>query len=366
MRASESYVLGNCALANHLYSDCPANTSPEADAGTLYHADARKHVETGEQYRGDDVDRSVVNAGIASIWREVSKWFPQPQCEVAFEAGGNTGTCDLADIGTSAGGDDYLAVLDWKTGRIEDEAATFWQCRFYAGLIAYDMPPGTDPAMPVYLFAAFPRSGEYVCQTVTFRDIDRFWGNVIEKMMDDVKSGDRTATTGPHCSHCRAAAVCPAIRKSLIPFSDAGEITVETMIGKLTVMEPSAFTATIRNLKLAKRLLTNAEVAARAVLQAEGGSKGDVELKQVEKALPLLVDNLGPVLNELMIDFSAIWKLATVSKGAVEKIVRETAAPRQGATRVRELIASLEKHGALHKRVEQHLKLKSEKGESDE
>jgi hypothetical protein len=152
---------------------------------------------------------SLTNYGYYK-WKELSKFFPDPEVEIAVERVDEargirlTGTADVRSQKDLPAAGRFVAILDWKFGRVEPSTPEqglgyLWGSHADMGIFAAVMPRmdrillhplQTDPDNTVFV----PRE-----------ELEEWWG----KTADNIVNWNGGFKAGAHCGFCPRLTQCP-------------------------------------------------------------------------------------------------------------------------------------------------------------
>jgi PD-(D/E)XK nuclease superfamily len=353
LRASRTPLHMLCP-ASAVEPTIPVNTSSyEARLGTALHRLEAAAIGRGEYLDARDLalveqvdgEELQLLAGLAwQVWEDIRERFPDPRCEVPMAQWFGSpaaidlrGTCDLM-----ADGGDHVRLADWKTG---SEDGNHWdQLRAYA-LISLMGQPRWDRAYCVVIHVRRRRD-----EAVWFdrQELLDWWDGLVSRL----RQNPVTYNPGAHCRWCPRALECPAQQALLrqhvqLVYSLATDGTFERLSSQSGIRAQQ-----LDAIRKACRTVTDAAESVRQMVAADVEAHGGVlplpegrELR-LSRVVSQRWDyaTAWPVLSQLAgIPAEQLYEAITVSKTAVEKIIREHA-PRghksHAVDQLRELLAS--------------------------
>ncbi len=264
-------------------------------------------------------------------WEQLQGSFPDPKTEVRLEDAGELnlgGTLDLLSIV-----EDLAAVIDWKSGRTEDDHGE--QARAYGYLALQAHPECTHVSVTI----VHVREREADTQTYTREELDRWYRGCVRRIQD----GKGIYRPGEHCSRCPRAVGCPA-RMKMLACAATSMSGVEWCTKELSDVD---LVRTIKAVRMMKAHVESAASALKVEVELRGTldtPEGVAEIRTEQRqtiepklAYETLVDAIG-------LDFVDCIK---ISKSAVEDAIAKSAVRGKRKTAIRRVMDALEAAGAI-------------------
>lgn len=322
--------------------------SPEAAKGQAKH-EALAAVEANQDYDaidiaaryGDDADEiEKAVAAYRKVRAELMAWFPSAPTvyvELALDGPVCRGTADW--IGVSA--DEVtkhptrLVVNDYKSGWGTSEHPL--QLAGYASCAREEF--GMPTCGYITVVESQLRHGERIVHNYSSEDLDRFEASVT----DAVAHMGKRVQAGPQCTFCRRQMVCTARAEyargamaALVETTGAGIATRE-QIGALY----DRYRDVMRAVKLYDKLLSSA--LGTGPIELPGGRR--IELREKEQTViePKAID----VLRDYGWSTDDIRQIVSVTKAAIERVVKQSAPKGKADGAMRKIMGVLGEGGAL-------------------
>lgn len=229
------------------------------------------------------------------VWAELIDYFQDPECEKRYRDESLDVTAIVDVVGH---GDDFISVLDWKTGWHESD---YWPQLMVNGHLAIQ---GTD-YQKAYLVIGWLRRAEFEGRMVSRTQLQDYYDRFKKK----IKYKD-TYTPGSHCRFCPRLTECPAIGKGLT-------LQETTLPAKLTVAQIREYRPLVQKLEAMIKQYKEAEkaymFAKKTVDMGDGQElyllqKTNTSITVNKKSLKMLTDMYGldAVVDRLKITKTAI------------------------------------------------------------
>lgn len=356
-----------------LISLCPASAVDDggprlagggdaADLGTALHACLAEQIrgnhpemmEIATRYAVDLRELTQLYIWWLHIWRSrIQPWFPDPQVEVALQGGDLARGLHLSghvDLLSVVG--DQIRLCDWKSGRLDMDHVD--QLRGYGWLALQAYPQ----AQGVYACVVRLRDRVLDGHDWTRADLDGWYQDLVAQL---VAGG---YAPGGHCRFCPRGLSCPAKTALMRQASDALSLDGPG-IGVDVPTESTPRGTFLADLLDRIRVVASACERAREVIKADVAAHGGVlptqdgrELRIVQQTQRRIGFAAGwPILNTV-IPAEEHDQCFSVSKGAVEQVVRAGVGRGQKSAAVQELMHRLEEAGAVEEVVIERLEIK--------
>lgn len=340
-RASSMPLILSCAQAANAPEIAIDETGEATMDGTILHDAAARLIGTGEDTQFDDQDRRALWYCLKAVWSEVEQFFPEPMVEQELEVELGpirvTGHADVVTIISRPDGKTDVRVLDWKTGRKQEDYTP--QTLTYALMLRRYF--GADR---VTIMIGWVRDQSYESETFDAHILDAHEAKLIERLT----ASNPPYSTGKHCAWCGRKHECPArkaLTRQVVDAVFAQEFNV-VELHDLPVENRRKFIDTIA---LMKELVRIGEEAVRQALACRGpmdlGGGRMLILDPQERreidvlaALPVLRDRFGQ---------DAIDAITKLSVTDIDKLAMENAPRGQKKAAKENLQAALAEHGAI-------------------
>jgi hypothetical protein len=309
--------------------------SEASRTGTCVHEVLAEYIRDGiEPGNLTDDERFLFYVG-KKIWNEkLIAYFPTPQIEIPMsytvDEGGYldlTGTADVIQIGS-----DFVAVLDWKTGRVERDYTPQLQAYGLLAALMFDKPKAI-------VSIANLRTGEITTQEFKLSQFTDFHNSLIKQLDSDIYNA------GQHCEFCPNALYCQA-RTALIENAVKDLSGIELNISRL------AFNDKLHIVYAARKMLAVAIDKFDEALKFEIEKQGNLDSggfifsletrtrKEIdaEKATPLLTEKFSA--NEIL-------SFLKINKTDLEKAVMSKVEKGEKTNAVKAFMGELENAGAI-------------------
>lgn len=287
-----------------------------------------------------------------SLWKQVAKYFPNPEVEKPFTVHGTGltlhGTRDVVAYNPAS---KTVFVCDHKSGWVDADCSE--QLMGYAfGSISEFIE-----AERVHLIVT--RIREYVTDHATYeRQEVLAWSDRMFRRL--VSEGDAYAP-GKHCGHCPRWHSCPAFKDYT---SGAIELILENSTGGITLTpeNPNArFRRTYEAVKVVEKLCERARDVLKAHAVAGGGRlefDNGYELQLVHQVRQEITyqESLPILINRIPADL--LPGCFSVKKTAVQDAIKSTAGRGQKGQVVADLMAELDAAGAINQTTQERLECK--------
>lgn len=358
LRASSLPLVAACPAS--LDAELPvASNNPEAKLGTAVHdflarSISGRKIDMADDAEIDQEEFQILSRVGMSCWSKLSAMFPVPEVELFLEAELGqvhlTGHCDVySAVGDPTDGLGQIRILDWKTGR-EDENYED-QLRAYA-LIGLEANPDATSAS-----VALVRIRE---QTVdwghyTRSDLATWWNGIVSQLLNR----RHTFSPGRRCGFCPRGITCPA--KTAMLAQHVGTIVhIDRSEGGLT-FNADELGDLLEGVKMVERECEKARELIRAHVVASGGVlpvRGGRELVITPQERRAIVYKDGKRILEEYIHPDKLAELIKIGKGDVEKAAGENAPRGKKTLAAKELIGRLEAHGAINVTTSDRLEIR--------
>lgn len=332
------------------------------NAGSAAHEALRALVEHGavdwerigeiaEKHGADAEEVRMLCAQGTKLWRLLKDSLSPATTEVPASAtfGDVTLTGNMDVVGQD------LAVLDWKTARVDHNYRE--QMLGYAALmLASDADLSGCRATLAWL-----RDGEVEHHTLWRKDLQT-WA---DRLVSTLAGYDgRTYNPGPQCAFCPRAHDCPGahalVRRDVAVLLGVGEASVD-----LSTLDAESILTAHERAGMIARVADRVKAAIKAEVKARGGAieAGGARLEiETGTKRELDAELAWPVLASAGFtdpDFAAVL---TLGVGKVEKRAAEKAGRGNGAAAVRTLNEQLEAAGAMRRKPTESLERKRSAG----
>jgi RecB family exonuclease len=322
-----------------------------ATLGTLVHGLCEELVKTGavdleavkNRVTPEEYERaaSLFN-NFLTVWRQASRYIPNPITEQAFSAGVATwtltGHIDCYSFNVAEG---RAFVLDYKTGRTHEDH--YHQMAAYAYLV-WDAKALVEP-FTAHVSAVYLEDNSVHPYTFTADDLKK-WANEVTAKLDDLRY-----TTGRKCALCTLQDTCPAYRvyarNALAVLSGIGGNETPGWWG----MSPNDRGKLVDQMYAVDKALDRARLSLRNEVKAKGsvdigGGKeyalveSEDRVIDVEKAIPILAKRIGA---------ATVHRNSRLPLDSVLTAYAAKAAKGQKGRARKELLEELEAAGAVQK-----------------
>ena len=351
-----------------LFFECPSSAQatavrydPSGDAavlGTAAHA-AMALVVLGQEVdlaaiaHEHEVDEDELGRLVAygrQAWAELRPHLPAPRVEQRVDSNVTGGSADVLHADT-----DSLVVVDWKSGWVRRHHRHQLTGYAHAARAQYGMPTSGH----VTVATVWLRFGEIEVDRLDDDKLDA-WEREYEALTAEIGS---TYNPGPHCAFCPAQLTCEA-RSAFLRGATAALASAQ----RAGAMTPEDMARLVPQASMLRRALDLFDSALREHVRAAGrlplgdGTALALESRRrreirARAAWPVLTADLG--LSEDDLD-----RVLSVSKGALEEVVGERAAPRMKGKDRAAAMQKLCEAGAVIERPYQQLSVIPEEGES--
>lgn len=357
-RASSLPLMMRCSQSNR--GETPiSDYYPETGLGTAAHVYAGQYVLNAaidldglaKVYGCDPQELGFLAHQVRTAWAEVLGAYKGLQYRVLAEPewsmsiddppGEVTGTPDVVVV-VSDGGEDYIEVIDWKSGRRDSEYREQLLAYGVLGLLFFGR------ASAVRARVVWLREMEVELYSLNRSELDEWYDRLSKQ------AKDTTFRVGQHCSLCPRRFKCEARAQvieasvsmlSLVRPADAVVVDGRAMLADRPPGEQLDLYHRAQDVKdLAERVIGE----MRSVVEEKGPvSAGGLTLQiQVENRRTLTPGVAWPVLQKHLSD-DALASAVTLHISKVEDGVAANKHRGEGASAKRALIADLEAAGAI-------------------
>ena len=287
-------------------------------------------------------------------WGEYKDFFPEPVCETElraeYERYVSTGHADVlsntqpAESGTGR----ILRVGDWKTTRLED-------VNYHAQMMRYLCLAATGSETTFQYVIFFIRDASVIVSPVYARAALAEYERDFEARVLDWDG--RTFTTGGDCQYCPRFLSCPAYREIVLSAArdlDGMSVTAGVPLKMAAVVDLADRCRALSGLIEKFRDFARAMAAQSPGRRIVGANGKDLALLSVNKTR-LLAKPAWPILLGVLTE-DELAPSVEIHKTGLYDTVAKKAGRGKGAGAKRDLVAALEKAGAIEKWTEEQLR----------